>query len=58
MVIIKRKSGKILSQIQTIRLDDLIECIRLYGYKVDECFLDLNGNALYIVIDDQEDYNA
>lgn len=48
MVIIQRKSGKILSQIQTIRLDDLIECIRLFGYKVDECFLDVDKNTLYI----------
>ena len=57
MVIIKRKSGKILSQIQTIRLEDLVECIRLYGYKVDECSLDLNENALYIIVDDQDDHH-
>lgn len=57
MVIIKRKSGKILSQIQTIRLDDLIECIRLFGYKVDECFLDVDENTLYIFVDDQEDHH-
>lgn len=57
MVIIKRKSGKILLKIQTIRLDDLIECIRLYGYTVVECSLDLIENALYIVVDDQDDHH-